>query len=53
MQVISCAYNGAVGAVVLFPSTLALRHGFAFGCADGSVHIYISDEATVHEDLII
>ena len=53
MQVISCAFNGAVGAVVWFPSTLALRHRFAFGCTDGSVHIYISDEATVCEDLII
>ena len=53
MQVISCAFNGAVGAAVWFPSTLALRHGFAFGCANGSVHIYISDEATVREDLII
>ena len=50
MQIISCAFNGAVGAAVWFLSTLALRHGFAFGCANGSVHIYISDEATVRED---
>ena len=51
-QAISCAFNGAVEAAVWFPSTLALRHGFAFGCADGSVHIYIPDKATVCEDPI-
>ena len=47
---ISCAFNRAVGAAVWFPPTLGLRHGFAFGCADGSVHIYTSDKITICHD---
>ena len=53
LQVIACPFNGAVGAAVWFPSTSGLRHGFAFGCADGSIHVYTSDEVTVCRDLTI
>ena len=47
MQVIHCAFFGAVGAIVWLPKVAGLSHGFAFGCADGSVHIYSRDYDTV------
>ena len=47
MQVIHCACFGAVGAIVWLPKVADLSHGFAFGCADGSVHIYTRDDDTV------
>ena len=43
----------SVGAVVWFPSTLALRHGFAFGCADGSVHISISQMKLLYVKILL
>ena len=53
LQVIASPFNGAVGGAVWFLSTSGLGHGFALGCADGSVHVYMSDEVTVCRDLTI
>lgn len=53
MQVIPCPYFGAVAALIWFPATHSLSHGFAFGCADGSIHIYTRDDTTVRRLLII
>lgn len=47
MQAIPCAFFGAVGAIVWLPAMPGLSHGFAFGCASGSVHIYTRDNTTV------
>lgn len=47
MQVISCPYFGAVASIIWFPATPSSSHGFAFGCADGSIHIYMRDDTTV------
>ena len=47
MQAISCSYFGFIGAIVWLPVMPGSGHGFAFGCSDGSVHIYMRDDATV------
>ena len=47
MQVILCPYFGAVTSIVWFSAMAGLPHRFAFGCADGSIHIYICDDTTV------
>ena len=47
MQTIPCPFFGAVGAIVWLPAMSVLSHGFAFGCADGSIHIYTRDDTTV------
>jgi hypothetical protein len=40
MQVISCAFHGPIGALVWIPHQPGMSPGFAFGCADGSIHVY-------------
>ncbi|KIM72519.1 hypothetical protein PILCRDRAFT_81788, partial [Piloderma croceum F 1598] len=40
VQVISCAFNGPIGVLVWIPELPGLAPGFAFGCADGSIHVY-------------
>ena len=47
MQAISCPFFGAVGAIVWLPSIPGLNHGFTFGCADGSIHIYTRNDTAV------
>jgi hypothetical protein len=49
VQVLSCAFSGPVGALVWIPETPGLAPGFAFGCADGSIHIYRRVEASVRD----
>ena len=40
VQVVSCAFHGPVGVLVWIPEQPGLVPGFAFSCADGSIHIY-------------
>ena len=40
VQVIQCAFHGPIGALVWIPELPGLVPGFAFGCADGSIHVY-------------
>lgn len=40
VQVIRCAFHGPIGALVWIPELPGLAPGFAFGCADGSIHVY-------------
>ena len=47
MQTILCPFFGSVSAIVWLPAMPGLGHGFAFGCADGSIHIYTHDDTTV------
>jgi hypothetical protein len=53
MQVVSCAFNGQVGALVWIPGSPGIAPGFAFGCADGSIHVYQRIEAAVGDHVII
>lgn len=46
-QVISTPFNGAVACMVWIPSSEDTASGFAFGCADGSVHIYNRPDSSV------
>jgi WD40 repeat protein len=54
VQVVSCAFHGPVGALVWIPEQPGLVLGFAFGCANGSIHIYQRCESSVcdHATLI-
>lgn len=47
MQTIRCPFFGAISAIVWLPAMPGLGHGFAFGCADGSIHIYTRDDTIV------
>jgi len=49
VQVISCAFNGPIGALVWIPELPGLAPGFAFGCANGSIHVYQHVESSVCE----
>jgi WD40 repeat protein len=50
MQVISSAFHGPVGALVWVSSKPDMSPGFAFGCADGSIHVYQLLESSVRND---
>ena len=47
MQAISCPFFGTVSAIIWLPGISGLNHRFAFGCADGSIHIYMRDDTAV------
>ena len=47
MQTIRCPFFGAISAIVWLPAMPGLGHGFAFGGADGSIHIYTRDDTIV------
>ena len=47
MQTIHCPFFSAISAIVWLPAMPGLGHGFAFGCADGSIHIYTHDNTIV------
>ena len=49
VQVVSCAFHGPVGVLVWIPEQPGLVPGFAFGCADGSIHIYQRLESSVSD----
>lgn len=40
VQVIRCAFHGPIGALAWIPQKSGLALEFAFGCADGSIHLY-------------
>ena len=52
MQVISCLFHGPIESLVWITQRPGLSPGFAFGCADGSVHIYQCPESSVHDDAL-
>jgi len=47
MQIISTPFHGPIGAVVWIPHNPGISSGFAFGCADGSIHVYQLPESSV------
>ena len=47
VQVVSCAFHSPVGALVWIPEQPGLVPGFAFGCANGSIHVYQRLESSV------
>jgi WD40 repeat protein len=47
VQVISCAFHGPIGALTWIPELSSLVPGFAFGCANGSIHVYQRLESSV------
>ena len=47
MQNIWCPFFGAISAIVCLPAMPRLGHGFAFGCANGSIHIYTCNDTLV------
>ena len=47
MQTIHCPFFGATSAIVWLPAMPGLCHGFAFGCANGSIHIYMHNDTIV------
>ena len=49
VQIVSCAFHGPVGTLVWIPEQPGLVPGFAFGCADGSIHIYQHLESSVSD----
>jgi hypothetical protein len=46
-QVISTPFSGPVACVVWIPSPGDAVSGFAFGCADGSMHFYQRSDSLV------
>lgn len=50
MQVISSAFHGPIGALVWVSYKPGMSPGFAFGCADGSIHVYQLQESSVRDD---
>ena len=53
LQVVACPFHGPVGALVWIPEQPGLTPGFAFGCADGSIHLYRRVELSVREHVIL
>ena len=53
VQVISCAFHGPVGALVWIPEQPGLAPGFAFGCADGSIHVYQRVKSSVSDHVVL
>ena len=47
MQTIPHPFFGAVGAIIWLPAMSVLSHGFASGCANGSIHIYMHNDTIV------
>jgi len=41
LQDISSPFNGPITAVVWLPTAQGSATAFAFGCADGSIHVYV------------
>jgi hypothetical protein len=46
VQEIFCRFNGAIGAICWF-SSQPNQASFVFGCADGSIHVYRQENASV------
>ena len=46
-QEINCYFHGALGAITWVDLGDGVDHAFAFGCNDGSVHVYKQDLQTV------
>jgi WD40 repeat protein len=53
VQVIHCAFHGPIGALVWVPQKPSLASGFAFGCADGSIHLYKRVESSVSDRVLL
>ena len=53
IQVISSAFHGPVGALVWVSSKPDMSPGFAFGCADGSIHVYQLVESSVSDHVML
>jgi WD40 repeat protein len=53
VQVISCAFHGPIGALTWIPQKPGLALGFAFGCADGSIHLYQLVESSVCDHILL
>jgi WD40 repeat protein len=47
VQVISCGFHGPIGAVAWIPELPGQASGFAFGCTDGTIHVYQRVESSV------
>lgn len=41
LQEISCTFNGPITVAVWLPAVQGSATAFAFGCADGSIHVYV------------
>lgn len=41
LQDISCPFNGPITVTIWLPAAQGSATAFAFGCADGSIHIYV------------
>ena len=53
LQVVTCRFHGPVGALVWILEQPSLMPGFAFSCADGSIHLYRHIELSVYEHVIL
>lgn len=53
IQVISCAFHGPIGSLVWITQRPVISPGFAFGCANGSIHVYQHPESSVHDGALI
>ena len=53
VQVICCVFHGPIGALAWIPSKHDLAPGFAFGCADGSIHLYQRVESSVCDHILL
>jgi hypothetical protein len=47
------AFHGPIGALVWVPQKPSLAPGFAFGCADGSIHLYKRVESSVSDHVLL
>jgi len=52
MQVISCVFHGPIRSLVWITQRPGLSPGFAFGCANGSIHIYQCPESSVCDNAL-
>jgi WD40 repeat protein len=50
IQVISSTFHSPVGALIWVSSKPDVSPSFAFGCADGSIHVYQLLESSVRND---
>jgi hypothetical protein len=53
VEVICCAFHGPVGPLAWIPQKSGLVLGFAFGCADGSIHLYQLVESLVCDHVLL
>ncbi|GBE85543.1 hypothetical protein SCP_0800600 [Sparassis crispa] len=45
-QEIFCTFHGPIGAIAWVDLGGGLDRAFVFGCGDGSIHLYVRDDAT-------